>query len=277
MLPETVNTWIARRTTQGVTCEELWAVARATFDCETCILWNRAVGKADIIALDLSLQRFVAGEPLSRIRGWVKFCEHRFRVTPAVLDPRPETEMIIEAAKQLKFSSVLELGVGSGCIICSILLNRPNVRALAVDASAEALSVAQFNAAQLGVNCEFRISDWCGNVGEKFDLVVSNPPYVRTDAPVNRDVWAYDPRLALDGGVDGCNAHRIALPQTKRILAPGGTVLWEIGYDQKDWITNYATGIFPNATISVLDDYNNIPRLLVIRHIDKTVRIFCTG
>lgn len=267
MSPEilTVNTWIARRITQGITCEELWSVARATFNCETCTLWNRAVDKADIIALDLSLQRFVAGEPLSRIRGWVKFCEHCFLVTPAVLDPRPETEMIVEVAKQLEFSSVLELGVGSGCIICSIILNHPDVRALAVDTSTDALSVARRNAIQLGVNCEFRISDWCSNIKEQFDLVISNPPYVKTDAPINRDVWAYDPRLALDGGVDGCDAHRIALPQTKCVLTPGGTVLWEIGHDQKDWITNYATGIFPNATISVLDDYNDIPRLLVIK------------
>lgn len=260
----TVNDWIAGRGDAHTTYEDLWSVARATLDRETCSLWNQPLNQTEIALLDLALQRFVAGEPLSRIRGWVTFCGHRFRVTPAVLDPRPESEMIVSIANHLKFASVLELGVGSGCIICSILLNHP-VRALAVDKSAAALKVAQFNATQLSVTCEFKLSDWCANVDGQFDLVVANPPYVATNAPLSKDVWAYDPQHALDGGLDGCEAHRIALPQAKGVLAPGGTVLWEIGYDQRRWITEYAKSIFPNATISILNDYNKLPRLLVVK------------
>ena len=198
---------------------DLWYIARVVLDCTTCMLWNRPINQNDIQLLDHVLKRFLADEPMSRIVGWNEFCGNRFCVTPAVLDPRPETELIVEYAKQLKFSSVLELGVGSGCIICSITLTRNNLRALAVDISTEAIDIARYNANILGVSCEFKVSDWCSNVDEKFDLVVSNPPYVATNAGVNRDVWAYDPRLALDGGFDGCEAHRIALPQAKSVLA----------------------------------------------------------
>jgi release factor glutamine methyltransferase len=240
----------------------LWKIASAAIKQPVPIIWDQYVSLSD---LTFGLTRYLSGEPITRIQGAVTFCDFLFITSPAVLDPRPETEMIVEIAVKLKPRSVLDLGTGSGCIICSIskLVNLDY--ALGIDISYDALEIAKINAARLNAKCEFRISDWCGQVHENFDLIVSNPPYVGSRELLPLDVWAYDPNLSLDGGIDGCDVHRAALPQAIGRLNPSGVILWEIGSDQSEWILEYAQNIAPNAkNIEILRDYNHLPRVLRI-------------
>jgi release factor glutamine methyltransferase len=164
-------------------------------------------------------------------------------VTPDVLTPRPDTEVIVDYAlkqfPELMPFSVLDLGVGSGAILLSILAERPAAKGLGVDVSEEALAVARENAANLGLASRTALlrGDWTQGLGDaSFDLVVSNPPYIATDVieGLEPEVKDYEPRLALDGGPDGLDAYRLLAPEILRVLKPGGAFAVEIGYDQKD-------------------------------------------
>ncbi len=178
-------------------------------------------------------------QPVAQITGQRLFWGRRFRVTPDVLDPRPETETLIEQALAQPFARVLDLGTGSGAILCTLLAEQVEATGLGVDLSPAALEVAQSNAAALGVasRAVFRCSDWCADVTGQFDLIVSNPPYIAASevadlAPETRD---WEPRMALvpdhcDGS--GLAAYRVIAAQAPRHLAPGGRLVVEIGLGQ---------------------------------------------
>lgn len=177
--------------------------------------------------------RRVAREPLSHLTGLRAFWGRDFRVSPAVLDPRPETETLIAAALEAPFRRVLDLGTGSGAILITLLAENPEATGLGVDLSPEALAVAQSNADRLGVaaRAELRQSDWFSDVEGRFDLIVSNPPYIAAAempglAPEVRD---WEPHLALTPGGDGLDAYRALIPGLPGYLSPGGRVLLEIG------------------------------------------------
>lgn len=177
-----------------------------------------------------------ARAPVSHLTGQRLFWGRSFRVTPAVLDPRPETETLVALALAEPFSRVLDLGTGSGCILLSLLADRPDATGLGADLSVNALAVAQDNAACLGVQdrVAFVRSDWCAAVPGRFDLIVSNPPYIAAAempdlAPEVRD---HEPHLALTDGVDGLTAYRTIAVQAPGHLAPGGRLLVEIGPTQ---------------------------------------------
>ncbi len=163
-------------------------------------------------------------------------------VTPDVLTPRPDTETILDVVlprfpEQASFS-ILDLGVGSGAILLSILAERPAARGLGVDVSAEALAVARENAANLGLASRAALlrGDWTYGLADgSFDLVVANPPYVATSeiAALQPEVRDHEPRLALDGGDDGLAAYRTLAPQILRVLRPGGLFAVEIGASQR--------------------------------------------
>ena len=162
-------------------------------------------------------------------------------VNSAVLTPRPETEVIVDEAlkgfpEHMAFN-ILDLGVGSGAILLSILAERPAARGLGVDISEDALAVARENAANLDLDGRTALlrGDWAAGLGDAgFDLVVANPPYIPTHVieTLDPEVRDHDPRLALDGGADGLDPYRILAPQILRVLKPGGLFLVEIGYDQ---------------------------------------------
>ncbi len=177
---------------------------------------------------------------MSRIIGAREFYGRRFRVTPAVLDPRPDTETLVEAAlKRMPPSArVLDLGTGSGAIIVTLLAERSDATGLATDISSEALAVARENAAALGVaeRLTFLEAPWFDGIGERFDLIVSNPPYIpRADiAALSADVRNFDPLLALVGGSDGLDPYRAIAAGAAARLKPGGTVAVEIGAGQAD-------------------------------------------
>lgn len=180
--------------------------------------------------------RRVAREPVSHILGRRMFWGREFRVTPDVLDPRPETETLIAAALASPFTRVLDLGTGSGAILLSLLSEHPGATGLGVDLSPAALAVASGNARALGLDgrAEFALSDWFAGVTGIFDLIVANPPYIAEAemddlAPEVRD---HEPRMALTPGGDGLDAYRAIAAGLGPHLAPGGRVLVEIGPTQ---------------------------------------------
>lgn len=189
---------------------------------------------ADRFAAALALR--CRRKPVSQITGQRMFYGRSFRVTEDVLDPRPETETLIELALCEPFSRVLDLGTGSGCILLTLLAERPEATGLGVDLSDAACAVAADNAARLALETRARItrSDWFGAVEGRFDLIVANPPYIAAEempglAPEVRD---WEPHIALSDGADGLGAYRIIAAQAPDHLAPGGRLLVEIGPTQ---------------------------------------------
>jgi release factor glutamine methyltransferase len=186
--------------------------------------------------------RRAAGEPLSRIVGKREFWDLRLAISPQVLDPRPETETIVETSLKLFANRreeqlrVLDLGVGSGSLLCALLSEFANARGVGIDISAGAANVARGNigACGLAARAEIRIGDWTGGLEREFDLIVSNPPYIRSAdlRGLPREVRDFDPRLALDGGIDGLAAYRRIIPQTRPLLSGGAWLLVEIGAGQ---------------------------------------------
>lgn len=178
----------------------------------------------------------VARKPLSHITGQRLFWGRSFKVTPDVLDPRPETEILVKQALGIDFSRVLDLGTGSGAIVLSLLADRPQAQGLGVDLSPAALAVAQQNAQALGLSgrARFAMSDWFGAVEGCFDLIVSNPPYIAQAemADLSPEVRDHEPHLALTPGGDGLAAYRVIAAQAPRFLAPGGWLMLEIGWRQ---------------------------------------------
>jgi release factor glutamine methyltransferase len=187
-------------------------------------------------------QRRLAHEPVSRILGRREFWSLDLEVTPAVLDPRPETELLVEGAldylrragRDRQPLTILDLGTGSGAILIALVRELPSVFGIGVDASIEALRVARRNAERHGVGdrARFVAGNWADAIGGKVDLIVSNPPYLTTAeiggvAPEVRD---FDPRAALDGGADGLDAYRAVVAAWQRLGQP--PMLLEIGATQ---------------------------------------------
>ncbi|NNM74012.1 peptide chain release factor N(5)-glutamine methyltransferase [Enterovirga sp. DB1703] len=186
-------------------------------------------------------RRRLAREPVGRILGEVEFWGLPFRLAPEVLAPRPDTETVVEAALERSAGvepprRILDLGTGSGCILVALLSELPAAFGVGVDRSPDALRIAAANAARNGVGLRagFAASDWAAALGTGFDLIVSNPPYIRTAeiAALDLDVSRYDPAAALDGGRDGLDAYRAILADSWRCLAPGGRLVLELGHDQ---------------------------------------------
>ena len=183
-------------------------------------------------------------QPVSHILGRKGFWKIMLSVTPDVLIPRPDTEVIVDYVLK-KFPDetapfhILDLGVGSGAIVLSILAERPRAKGLATDISDEALAVARENAANLGLanQIAFARGNWTEGLADaSFDVVVSNPPYIASEVieTLEPEVKDHEPRVALDGGADGLDAYRHLAPEILRVLKPGGLFAVEIGYDQKD-------------------------------------------
>lgn len=184
------------------------------------------------------VERRRAGEPVAYLTGEREFYSLAFKVTPAVLIPRPETELLVEAALERvpahAASSVLDLGTGSGCVAVAIAKHRPRAQVTATELSREALAVARENAARHGSNIEFIESDWLDALaGRRFGLIVSNPPYVAEHDPhLSQGDSRFEPRAALVAGADGLSCIRLIIVQARAHLEPGGGLLFEHGYDQ---------------------------------------------
>ncbi len=197
-------------------------------------------------ALRALTARRIRREPMAYVVGEREFWGLPFKVSSAVLVPRPDSETVIEAALALMPGRtepwrIVDLGVGSGCLLLTLLREFPNARGVGMDASAEALSVAQGNADALGVVARTRLvggdwrhQGWAEQLGGPFDLLVSNPPYIETAAidALMPEVARFEPRLALDGGGDGLAAYRAIAGQAAGLVVSGGRVLIEAGEGQ---------------------------------------------
>ncbi len=194
------------------------------------------------------IQRMAQGEPLHRIFGEREFWGLTFAIGTETLEPRPDTETLVEAALKLfgaaPPSAILDLGTGSGCILLSLLKEWPSCEGLGVDLSYETVKVARANAQSLGLSSRARFicGSWGEALGARFSLIVSNPPYIARDVipTLERCVREHDPILALDGGEDGLDAYRKIFFSLERHLLPGGTALFEIGFDQEESIVRLA-------------------------------------
>ncbi len=189
--------------------------------------------------LDGLLQRRLAGEPMAHILGEREFYGRRFRVGPATLIPRPETEHLVEAALARAHPGkvrVLDLGTGSGCVAITLALERPHWHVTGIDVSAAALAVARDNAAALGAAVDLRESDlFDALAGERFDLIVGNPPYVSAGDPhLDQGDVRFEPRLALVSGADGLDHIRRIARRAPAHLAAGGWLILEHGWDQAE-------------------------------------------
>ncbi|GJD47666.1 Release factor glutamine methyltransferase [Methylobacterium crusticola] len=209
---------------------------------------ERPIGAEGARRLAQGLARRCAGEPVARIAGAWEFWGLPFRLCPATLVPRPDTETLVEAALALARPGplrLLDLGTGSGCLLVALLSEWPRATGLGIDRSPAALATARANAARNGVaaRAAFAAGDWgAALAGGRYDVVVANPPYIATARidDLAEEVRAHDPHLALDGGPDGLAAYRVILaqaaggPDGPGLLAPEGRLLVEIGYDQED-------------------------------------------
>lgn len=203
---------------------------------------NEALDPASAARLAQVAERRAAGEPLSKIVGRREFWGLDLIVSADVLDPRPETETLVEAAlkvigpRRRDPLRILDLGVGSGAILCALLSECPAAAGLGVDASPAAVAVARLNLDTCGFasRAEIRLGSWTEGVEGPFDLIVSNPPYIPSADidGLEREVRDFDPRLALDGGADGLNAYRAILPAAAALLSPGGRLIVEVGAGQ---------------------------------------------
>ena len=187
------------------------------------------------------IARRAAREPMSHILGTVGFWTLELEVTPDVLTPRPDTETVVEAAldaveDRTATLRILDIGTGSGAILLALLSALPNASGVATDTSPAALAVARRNADRnsLAGRVQVRETSWADGVDGAFDLIVSNPPYIASAVidTLEPEVRDHEPRLALDGGPDGLAPYPHLLAEAKRLLKPGGTAVFEIGYDQ---------------------------------------------
>lgn len=188
---------------------------------------------APVAALEPLVAARLSRQPVSQITGRRLFWGRVFRVTPDVLDPRPETEVLVAEALRMPFARVLDLGTGSGCILLTLLAERADATGLGVDLSAAALDVAAANRADLGLDVRAALAEgsWFAPVTGRFDLIVANPPYVAEAemvalAPEVRD---WEPRMALTPGGDGLDAYRAIAAGARGRLTAGGRIVLEIG------------------------------------------------
>jgi release factor glutamine methyltransferase len=229
-----------------------------------------------ILRLEGLAARRLDGEPVARLLGHKEFYGVDFDLNAATLVPRPETELIVDLGigvlKPIAAPLLLDLGTGSGCIAIALLAHAPAARAVATELSEEALAMARRNAERLGVadRLELRAGSWCGPLepGEKFDLVVANPPYVETEIipQLPTEISGYDPLLALDGGEDGLAAYRAIAEGLKGHLKPDGTLIVEIGSEQGIEVG----ALLSTAGFSAIDikkDLAGLDRAVVAHHL----------
>ena len=214
------------------------------------------------------LQR-LSGKPLSRIFGSKEFFSMKFDINEFVLDPRPESEILVEKALDLiqenNLKSILEFGVGSGCIIAAILSNSIGTKAVGIDISEKAIMTAKSNLIKNGIkNFDLIVGDWGSSLDRSFDIIVSNPPYIKSNDIKNLDknVKDHDPLISLDGGCDGLDCFRVIANQGAHLIKDEGYILVEIGHDQ----TKGVEKIFENndfLLINKVKDYSKLDRVLI--------------
>lgn len=251
---------------------------KADLDWLLCVILNvkRSDLQKDIkipfgwtIKLEKYAGRIAEGEPLQYVLGNTEFYGRTFEVNPSVLIPRPETELVTEQAVKRtdSHSKVLDMCCGSGAIGITIAMER-GAKVTLSDVSAEALKVAKANAKKLKAKCSFVQGDMFGNVKGKYDVIVCNPPYVKSQAMAElEEKVKQEPSSALDGGEDGLKYYRIIAQEAPRFLTSEGTLILEIGYDQGAEVTALMKERFDEVTL--LRDYAGLDRIVVATKVKR--------
>ncbi|MGH6725820.1 MAG: peptide chain release factor N(5)-glutamine methyltransferase [Pseudolabrys sp.] len=249
-------------------------IERATLIADS----ERALTQDECQAIDALAARRLKREPVARIFGVKEFWSLALQISPAVLVPRPETETVVEAALdivkraglQMAELRLLDIGTGSGALLLALIGELLNATGVGTDISGAALQVARANAERIDVDhrCTFVACDIAASVAGPFDLIVSNPPYVaRGDiASLAPEVRDYDPALALDGGADGLDGYRAIAAEARRLLAPGGSLIVELGAGQEAAVR----ALFTEAGLQVgaaREDLAGIPRAFGATHV----------
>ena len=229
------------------------------------ISMNQPVTTAQLEFLDILLLERLERKPLSHILGYRDFFNHRFHVGPQVLDPRPETEILVAEALAGSFARVLDIGTGSGAILISLLAARPTAQGVGTDLSGKALTIAEANAGRIGVadRCEWRRADCFDGIESRFDLIVSNPPYIAVDEMAGlAPELGHEPRMALTDEGDGLSAYRAITRGAPKHLLPGGRLIVEIGPSQGETVM----GMFRDAgfeAVSIRPDLDGRDRVVI--------------
>jgi len=246
---------------------------------------NRLLSPDESTCLEGFVRRRLGGEPVARILGTKEFWGLPLKLSAETLVPRPDTETVVELALEMLRANpaansprnlprnrswrIADLGTGSGAILLALLRELPDARGFGTDISAAALQMAQANAADLGLadRATFIACDYAAGLSGPFDLVVSNPPYVRSAdiAGLAAEVRDHDPPRALDGGVDGFDAYRALIPQAARLLGPGGALVVESGQGQTGQIEDLMTAAGLTAESPPRADLAGIPRAVAGR------------
>ena len=217
------------------------------------------------------LDRMLAREPLTRILGRREFWGLEFSLSADTLDPRPETETVVEAVfarrpDRCRAYRILDLGTGTGCLLLALLAEFQKASGLGIDIAPGAAVTARHNAEALGLGdrARFIVGDWSAALAGRFDIVVANPPYIASGAipGLPQEVRAYDPHRALDGGADGLSAYRLIAAELPRLLPPDGLFAAEIGANQAKAVTELLAGA-GLAVEAAVPDLAGLPRCVV--------------
>jgi len=238
---------------------------------------TRTVTPDEATSLQSFMQRRVTGEPVARILGSKEFWGLPLQLSPATLVPRPDTETVVELALELGRDEpdakpqrrIVDIGTGSGAILLALLSEWREATGVGTDISVMALQTASANSRRLGFapRASFVACNYTAALSGLFDLVVSNPPYIRSSeiAELDREVRDYDPLAALDGGADGLDAYRAIVPQAARLLAPGGVLVVEAGCGQSGPISQLMSAAGLMSAAPPKADLAGIPRAIAGR------------
>jgi len=240
--------------------------------------YERKLNDGEAAELASFVQRRKSGEPVARILGCKEFWGLSLALSPATLVPRPDTETAVEAAlAALKRDNrsndrlrIADLGTGTGAILLALLSELPNAEGIGTDINPEALATAQRNAQSLGLGARtaFVHSDYATALDGPFDLIISNPPYIASGDidGLALEVRAHDPRVALDGGVDGLDAYRAIVPQARQLLRADGILVVEIGQGQGPDVARIMAAEGLESDGLAITDINGIGRVLTARN-----------
>lgn len=273
---------IARLKGAGVDVPDL--DARFIIEERTPYDWSDIIARPDSSVTQIQYDKIIgdinariAGKPLSRIYGCREFWGLEFLISKDTLDPRPDSELIIDVALKHfpdrdRPLEILDLGTGSGCLLVSLLSEFKNARGWGVDLSFGAVKCAKENARKnhIAARAHFLCGSWRNGINKKFDLIVSNPPYISNQVipTLSAEVRNHDPILALDGGNDGLEPYKELFPQLKNSMKPDGVALFEIGYDQEKDVMRLAEDAgFAQRTVHF--DLAGNPRVVDISGGDK--------
>ena len=227
---------------------------------------NHNISNNDFIIFQRLIKKRLKFQPISQIIGERYFWKNKFFINSDVLDPRPDTETLIEHTLSFgSFFNILDLGTGSGCIILSLLDEYNAAMGIGVDKSKKALNVAKKNAELLNLNdrVKFQLGNWCDGLDNKFDLIVSNPPYIseKEILGLSNDLINWEPRIALTPKGDGLGAYKNIINGVKNILIPNGRLIFEIGHAQGNEVSNLLkSNNFKE--IDIVKDINNKDRVI---------------